>query len=290
MDTDAIWTKFSKAIGNIIVFQRKVKFEYNTTIENLFKLDEELRQHDNKNFLSAGHNMSFVDPRTNEHIFYDFRYITVDEDKTQSLLKKNREYQFLIMDAYEQFEDAIEEIYAYLGMNDINFWPLQEFGDIKCNEITFKDFNYFKERAAKRKGGAISIAKKLITYFSCNENIYGIDLETGIIFIEKMRHVIVHNRGKVTSIKDFIEKIVKETGKPINKIPKATSEFIKWYISSEKYDQIIVLDEHKVKKDSFPFPMERSRFDDLINILLVCIYILREKASDYIAKLKGDLR
>lgn len=217
--------------------------------------------------------MSFIDPYTHERFVYHCKSISIDERFLQLTLRKNREYQFLLMEAYEIFEDTIEEIYAYLGMNNINLWPLKEIKGSTKENLAHKDFNYFRSKASERKGGAIKIATKLIDYYKINPKIENVSLKQRIIFIEKLRHIIVHKRGYISDPIEFTNKVAIDSGTyNNNNISQSLIDYIKFHVSKKEYRNFIILDEYPMQTP-FPIVMEHNRFENLINNLMICVYI-----------------
>ena len=206
----------------------------------------------------------------------------------QIVLKKNRAYQCLIMDAYEKFEDAIENIYAYLGKNDINFWPLHEYGNKKYNEINTLDFSFYLSQAEKRKNGAIGIAKLLIDRFNQNIESDGITLKNKLIVVEKIRHIIVHKGGIVEDKGKFIELISKECGLHNNGVSNKTLKiYIEYFFGGGEYSNMINLIEEQVKIP-VPILVERSRFEWLLNSMLNCVFILCQESEEYIETINNS--
>jgi hypothetical protein len=283
MTPDLIWKNFSSAMADIILSQRTTRSFSDTQLKSLneqevlrksYKRDESTTQ--------SIHNMSFIDPRNGNRIFYDSRRLTAVERMTQVVLKKNMEYQFLIMEAYEIFEDAIESIYAFLGKKDINFWPLAEFGSKKYNEINDLSFEFYAARAEKRKGGAILIAKTLIDYFECDCDVNMVSLKQSIIFIEKIRHVTVHRRGIVIDKKSFFEIVAKDCGKYNNgNIDSEFLEYMNVFFGSGEYENMINIIEQRLD-GNYPIIIELSRFEKLLSSLLLCVYILCHESNKYI--------
>lgn len=285
MDTDLIWQNFSSSMADIVLSQRATK-EFSSIQVREFNEQEKLRKEGGLgDAIISAHNMSFIDPRSNNYIFYGFKELTPAERMTQVVLKKNREYQFLIMEAYEKFEDAIENIYAYLGGNDINFWSLSEYGNKKYNEISSLNFNFYREMAEKRKGGAISIAKLLIERFDCDCVVNKISMKHSIIFIEKIRHIVVHHGGSVSVKQDFFELVAKNCGVYNNgNIDSIFLEYMSSFFGSGKYENMINITEERVHRN-MPILIEASRFELLLDVMLLCVRILSQESKKYIEEL-----
>ena len=89
MTSDLIWKNFSSAMADIVLSQRATK---NFSDVQLQKIDEQKKlikeQGWGKEAGASVHNMSFIDCRTGDRIFYDFRELDADERMTQVVLKK----------------------------------------------------------------------------------------------------------------------------------------------------------------------------------------------------------
>lgn len=278
---DDIWKDYAKKIGNVVLYQRDIKQIHKNQISHLISLNKVYKnnKHLSKIPLSA-HNMSFIDPYSHESIVYNVESISVEERFLQLTVRKNREYQFLLMEAYEIFEDTIEEIYAYLGMKDFNFWPLKEIKGSTKENLARKDFNFFKTKASERKGGAIRIATKLIDYFKINPKIDNVSLKQRIIFIEKLRHIIVHKRGYISNPIEFTNKVAIDSGTyNNNNINQSLIDYIKFHVSKKEYGNFIILDEYPIPTP-FPIGMEHNRFENLINNLMICVYLIIKNAKN----------
>ncbi len=98
------------------------------------------------------HNMSFRNAKTGDAIFYGFKELSIEDRYLHVLLHKNKQYQWLLAEAYEEFEDYIENAYAYYGSINNSFWPLRDYGNIFLSELKNKDFYWYVEQARKEKG------------------------------------------------------------------------------------------------------------------------------------------
>lgn len=286
MTCQDIWKKYSKRIGQIVCSQRELQSIYDIQLKNAIEIKKRYEENENLHGIPVScHNMSFIDPISKGRIFYNFEQISTDEIIIRLVIQRNRNFQFLLMEAYEVFEDAVEELYALIGMNDLNFWPLKNIKGISKEELAKKDFAFFLNRSANLKGGTISITAQLLKYFNINASIDGIPLIQHIVFIEKLRHIIVHKRGRVKNIEAFIDKVAKDCGVYNNgKIPDKLRAFIGFYIGTEKSDNLIVLDPYEIS-NPFSLRMTHNRFEGLIESLMGCIYLLAINVNKYLSLL-----
>ena len=144
--------------------------------------------------------MLFYDAKTGEaRSIFGRREISVEDRMKAVVLHKNKQYQWLLVEAYEAFEDYIEDVYAYAGLIDKNLWPCRHFGNISLSELSNKDFNWFRNKIDTIRNKD-SISNQFRKVFSNIEEIetkneLNINLKLTIVLIENLRHIIVHKGG-----------------------------------------------------------------------------------------------
>ena len=279
MEMKDIWLNFSSRISEIEMVQRAAKATSKRELEELNRQYEILEKNlELKNMSSSLHNMSFNSPFTGSHIFYDFKEKTIRERASDVFLYRNKQYQWLLAEAYEEFEDFLEHAYAYYGKKDIEFWPLNDYGDINLSEIKNKDFNWHLEKAKKKNTKAITATfrkkfKQLKNIEITNSN--EINLRMAIVLIEKLRHVIVHNGGKTSKSSQIIDKVMKESEVyKKGKIPEKEFDFANsLFLTNDSHNGLVRLLEVKIK-EHFPLDVSYDIFMSLIRYLLSYAYII----------------
>ena len=218
---------------------------------------------------------------TDETIFYHQYRLTLDDVKKNIRHRKNRQYQWLLAEAYEKFEEFIEKIYAYLGKPELNFWPLNDYGNINLKQLEKCDFDWYVKQTKQRRGGAINTFKKIYADLKINSSCKNIPLMMLIIFIEKMRHIIVHNRGKTNSKEILIDLIFKESGiSRSDDIYKAIKGAVSLYFEDKNNPATIFLLE--IRSSDNILPCLYNIFDSLIDILLNASNIICNKCKSYV--------
>lgn len=150
----------------------------------------------------------------------------------------NKQYQWLLVEAYEAFEDYISEIHAYVGYKDHTFWYAKYFGDISIDELKNKDLKFFKDcvkRDNKKPESIYTHFRKkmpLIELFEKN-NSKNIDYKFKIMLISKLRHKIVHARGIISDIDEFTGDILKPWSREIEKIKQKHEDDIFYFLREE---------------------------------------------------------
>ena len=94
----------------------------------------------------------FYDPESGVSVAYGFRE-SVAEDRMRQIVKhQNRQYGWLLVTVYEEFEDFIERTYAWVGKRDWKCWRLKDFGNVKFQDLEGKPFDWFLERVRRAYG------------------------------------------------------------------------------------------------------------------------------------------
>ncbi|HCS63917.1 MAG TPA: hypothetical protein DIW64_07395 [Cellvibrio sp.] len=116
---------------------------------------------------------------------YAFRKTTIKTLKEITVSHKNTQYCWLIADAFEKFEKYLKFVY---------------------------------ERLTTRKERDL---KKILSYFSNNydslkkneeTNAFEVNLKIAVLLVEKLRHAIVHNQGKIEDLEIFTNKVINDSG------------------------------------------------------------------------------
>lgn len=165
-------------------------------------------------------------PRSASHmIYYDLKdgharsfgrkRLYLDDLISAAHHNKNRHYQWVLVEAYEAFEDYLEHAYAAFGYVDSDFWPMSDFGSCKISEISSFTFDWHLNQVKSKKGKPTSI---LSTFRKTLPNIRSIERENKLsknlafelCLIPKLRHLIVHNSGKVENLGEITKKTLDE--------------------------------------------------------------------------------
>lgn len=290
MNIDAIYIDFCNKISEIIILQRTTKSIMNQQIQELNKYLKKSKEFNVPNFPIRIDNMFFVDYRTGERVFFGQKSIHPEEYLKFIQLKSNRDYQFYLASAYEKFEDTIELIYAYLGKNDINFWPLSEYGQKKYDNVKSLDSDFFITQAKNKKGGAIQIFKTLLQEFDCDIHINPLNLKTEVILIEKLRHLIIHNSGLTSNKDKFIHTVMKESGILNNgNIDNNIYKYIENIFGRSKYDKLILLLDRILDVDKgIPIDITINIFENLVHSLVFAVHVICEKTKNHLSEIKNN--
>jgi hypothetical protein len=273
----------------IYLYQSAMKELTSNEFNNLNKYNDsislkpEMEEHSH-----SFHNMAFKSAQ-GKRIFFGSKQLSIKDRQLAVILHKNKQYQWLLSEAYEEFEDCIERFYAYLGHADNNFWPLKDFGNISLNELQQKPFEWFLVQASKKKDAPSSIISKFRdTYKNIEKqeknNALEINLYLAITLIEMLRHVIVHKGGDVDNKSKFNESVLSKCGLYNQGSPvQEHVDFINQFFSSGDFKNTILLLEFPID----PYGLKEFGLQTYIDVfevfsgyLMAYIDILFETISD----------
>ena len=204
---------------------------------------------------------------------FGYKSRKIDEMSDSVLIHKNKQYQWLLAEAYEYFEDFLEEAYAYAGLIDKNIWPLEDFGNATLNELDVKSYEWFLLKARKIKNQSSHITNQFRNKFPNinsieNSNKLKVNLKLALILVEQLRHIIVHKGGVVGNKDDFVKNIIKKSGLYHNgKFNVDCSNLINQYFEIEKYSNTVVLLEINIPED-IPINIHIDRLQAIVNYLI----------------------
>ncbi|MFA6444326.1 MAG: hypothetical protein WCV99_18510 [Sterolibacterium sp.] len=284
-DIDSLWNAYTERMAEIELFQRATKDIASSELNDLFRSAEQVKSYPKGESLSVSfHNMTFREPRTGRLHVYRQKELDLDTRKSNVLFRKNRQYQWLLAEAYEEFEDYIHNLYAYCGSTNSDFWPLSDYGSITLSNLKDKPFPWYVERSRLKKGAPHSILVRFREVFPAVrrvevENTFEVNLAVAVALIEKLRHIIVHNSGKAFSKRKFIESVAKQTGLYNNgHVTEDIEGFINQFFGAGEYENLVALLEIQIRPD-LPFENYICRFGDLTNYLLAYGFLLYQSAK-----------
>lgn len=277
----SIWGEFSNCILEVDQYR---KITDSSTEEELKKIKQAEEYHnkqsDDNDNPDSFYNMVFQDAVSGKKIHFGYREINFSEMHSRAIYRKNRIYQWLLVEAYEAFEDYLKKLYAYCGAMDSSFLSVKE-----SNKITLienRDRTY-KECSAliKKKDEQRKILNKFRNRYPGIEKIernnrLDVDLKYTIFLIEEMRHVIVHDRGVVENRDEFIKKIAKDCGViNNNNIPIKYLYYVNSFFEND-YGNTIVLLEKNVPTE-LPIKRVHNRLSSMVERLTSYAYMLFEQ-------------
>ena len=285
MKIDEIIKIFSERLTDICLYQRAAEDTAKKELEQLNIYAEQLSNNSSLESLSFSANaMYFYDLHTGAARPYGFRKSSVEDRARQVVLQKNKQYCWLLTEAYEEFEDFLESIYAYIGMNDNAAWLMSDFGNISISEISNKNYEWYLERAKNKKDIPQSILTRLrLLYPSIvdieTNNKLNVNLKVAIELIAKLRHIIVHKGGVVGDRNAFLESVLKTSGIWNNgKYSPGYKDFVEKFFGRGDFQNVISLLEIKVH-DEIPLDMHLNLFGELSGYLIAYAYLISEHSN-----------
>lgn len=193
-------------------------------------------------------NMIYRDPLSGEYTSYGRVRRNVKDEILNLDLHENKQYQWLLAEAYEEFEDFLEMMYANAGLHDRSFWPLAHYGNISLDELEHKDWNwhlYQVRRPESRISAEIILRqfrRKLPAFANAEQdNALELNLRFDVALIAQLRHHIVHTAGKVSEREDFSKKILDGIGRWNNGKPSDYRDEIDSLFFEPPHEKIIAL-------------------------------------------------
>ena len=294
MNIEEIYNRFSNKMVQVSLYVEAAKSLMNEELKSLNQYAKAMDENPElKETYISFHAATFRDIRTGNLLYLGAKNSSIEDRKLAVVLHKNKQYQWLLAEAYEEFEDLIEAVYACCGLNDPNFWPLADYGNVTLAEMRTKEFDWHLEQASKKKNGPIGILEVFRKKWpELNEldrdNSFDIHLKFAIILIEKLRHIIVHKAGVVGDKSQFIEVVLKAAGMNGNGKEKEENQArIESFFGADEYTNTIVLLE--VKDSRIPF-MEHSRIRILLNFLVGYGIVIYQLAQKHLDELHGITR
>ncbi len=263
--------QFFDDIAVVQHYQRLSESVFKQTVKELIEQKNQLEQLDAEtkevfdNSLSV---YSIYNPYTGIIQPYSVKKTSIAERVNQLHLFKNRQYQWLLVEAYELFEDFVLSIYDIAGGCDIKLRMAKD----RANELDKKELkkkvhqimNHFRMELPELK--AIE-----------HENKIQKNLRLYINIIEKFRHIVVHKNGRTENAELVIEQILKSSClfSDNEREPEARAIVSSYIGKGGDIDGLLVL----VEKPIFEFggfSMHVNRHEDLVNVLLSYALVLSQ--------------
>ena len=257
--------------------------EYEKSIKNL---EEE------KDYTAYGRATRFysLDPYTNEEISIGGAIISKSKDDLYGLkFIHNKQIQWLLVDAYEAFEEYLKSVYAHAGHLDNNLWSLADFGKISLNDIESLNLDWFKKETNKTTNTdrIIKQLKKKIPELtkSLEKNIPNIDYNYRLSVVQHIRHIIVHKNGYIKNEDEFIKKILEKVGKYNNgNFSQEHGNYIRQFYCdcTKKHENIIYLNSVYSELEDTGLNIFHDKFSLLIQNLASYAIILNKSLNNHI--------
>ncbi|MEN4749726.1 hypothetical protein ABEH28_08130 [Pseudomonas sp. Ps21-P2] len=142
------------------------------------------------------HPFHFRCPSTGEDLTHNAPALSLEDRLELNLLQKLKTYQWLLVEAYEAFEDFVERAYAYCGLAGIGIWkrPVDWKHEGSHDIQRYHQLPTRKDRKPYAQLREFRRASKHFEHFE-SENPTGANYRVILVLVEKLRHYIVHNGG-----------------------------------------------------------------------------------------------
>lgn len=261
------FNKFIKQIEQINFYKSLIDESVETKYKQLLEQKNmKPKSWTEDDFFTGAVGLSFYNPFNGEYEHLSVYERTINKDIKSLEYHYNKQYQWLLVEAYEAYEKFLSNLYAYTGYIDNSFWTMEDFGKISLNELTNKELHWFIERSKKPNEILKQIRLKIPTLKDYEkDNRIGIDFKLHITLIEKLRHIIVHKSGE-TKKELFIEKMLKELGVYNNgNYNKEYDELINIYFKKDNNIDTVVLLDIQNSNNYYRHDRFSPRLNDLIS-------------------------
>lgn len=271
--------------GGIQHYQRIVENNTKKLINDLVKAKASLEVLDDQAkdvFGSSVNAFYFYSPYTGTATPYDAKKTSIDEAIELTFLHKNKQYQWLLTEAYEAYEDYLEAMYACAGFIDPSFWPVKDLESQDPSSVKSLGFQWFLEKSRNKRGAPGTIMahfRKDLPNFANIErnNLTGNDLRLAMSIIEKIRHIIVHKNGKTDVREHVIDTILKSANILNNKrLEPIARSIVSENFGKGEYNGLVILVE-KPMLQSNGISMTINRHDYLLGAMLGHSLVLRNE-------------
>jgi hypothetical protein len=127
MEIAKIFARYTNAVSQIYLYQSAVKTNAKKELEQIVMYERSLEEiPELKGVPLSAHNMFFLSAENGKPYFFAYKESSLEDKKKAVVLHKNKQYQWLLAEVYELFEDFIKEADALAGYKDKNFWNLSD--------------------------------------------------------------------------------------------------------------------------------------------------------------------
>jgi hypothetical protein len=267
-----MYTQYKEFLSNIAeveLLSRQVKNSTDREYASMVKNHQSLIENGLEQHSSSLHNMFFRSLANGKPVFYD--HMTLDFDcRVKDLInRRNKNYLWLLADAFEYFENLVELMYAHIGYKEPTAWPTKETKGETPASLATKPFEWFlqKSESNKKLSAKLECIRKRFPTLAVAEksNYFGIDFRFTMCLIEMLRHIIVHNSGQIIDFQKFVARTFEQAGiaNNGNYDPQKLQLINNFVVPDGNFHRIVMLE---VQQQGTPFHIDR--LGAIINWLL----------------------
>ena len=258
MEIDEIFDTFCQRVAEIELYRSVAKETSRAVVTRLEEMAEaEANQTGSASLPFSVKSMHFRDPESGEYVQYGAAVSRVEDRARQVIRQQDRQYAWLLVETYEEFEDFLERTYAWLGRHDWRAWRLEEFGNIRYAELPDKRFSWYLETVRRKFGqrptAILDRLRGLYPRLAEAETRNRLDrnLRLSVELSANLRHKIVHARGTISDRSGFVDDVLTKCGLWNNGRPRAEHRAeVEKYLSPGPKDCVVTLIEVSVPPPS----------------------------------------
>jgi len=216
------------------------------------------------------------------------------ERKKAAFYHKNKQYLWLLVEAYEHFSLFLKEVYIQAGVIDSTLWPKADYA--KAQELCGGNpaIDQLSKIIANKKGLSNHVLNQFRKVFPevkkyDSDNIFGVNLKLALVLIGRMRHQVVHRAGIVSDKDYFLARVMQEAGVYNNgKFSDEHKSLVDLFMDSGEMKGLIRLLELPIKRQG-GFVWESNIFKVLIGILPAYAELLLITLKSHEKALEGSM-
>lgn len=265
LNINLIQSRLDRFFGEVAVIQHYKRISANIAKQTISDLQERVKQlsgqdDETRELMGKSVNVFYLCcPYTGSTHPYSYKAFTHQENVRLVHLHKNKQYQWLLVEAYELFEDFMVSLYEFIR-DQSEFFCLDKDKDKVLSTFDLK----------KKVPQIINMLREKLPELKCMEveNKTETNLRLHVCMAERFRHVIVHKNGKTGDVANMVHTILKRANLLDDKArAPGARRTIGEYIETGDDEGVIALTEQSVFKYG-GLSMDIDRHENLVNALM----------------------
>lgn len=263
-DANSLYTHFAERVADINLQQKIAKDIFDKTILDLAR-SAQTHEGDSAatDLYVSRWAMLARDAVSGASVKIGFRSMSYSERARHAQSHKNRQYQWMLAEVFEEFESFVNSVYQL-----VNGQPAVNVSNMSASSVLRKLRSRVSELNNLERSNAL-----------------GFDLALRSMVTEQMRHHIVHAKGKVREVDRFAEKILIGLGESLHgqKSAERRREALKELpLARVEGDQVIALLERS--EEGSKLPVFYSTFDRYASALVTHAKLINDLTVPRLAK------